>query len=68
MSIFWTLLRRELGTFFLSLTGYVIIAAVTLICRLDVCDADPQHGHEAVCDAGDAAFFQQLHVSGCWSC
>jgi ABC-2 type transport system permease protein len=31
MRIFWTLLRRELGTFFLSLTGYVIIAAVTLI-------------------------------------
>jgi len=31
MSIFWTLLRRELGTFFLSLTGYVIIAAVTLM-------------------------------------
>ncbi len=31
MKIFWTLLRRELGTFFLSLTGYVIIAAVTLI-------------------------------------
>jgi ABC-2 type transport system permease protein len=31
MRIFWTLLRRELGTFFLSLTGYVIIAAVSLI-------------------------------------
>ena len=31
MRIFWTLLRRELGTFFLSLTGYVIIAAVALI-------------------------------------
>ena len=31
MSLFWTLLRRELGTFFLSLTGYVIIAAVTLL-------------------------------------
>jgi ABC-2 type transport system permease protein len=31
MRIFWTLLRRELGTFFLSLTGYVIIAAVTLM-------------------------------------
>jgi len=34
MSIFWTLLRRELGTFFLSLTGYVIIAAVTLLTGL----------------------------------
>ncbi|HEY5043300.1 MAG TPA: ABC transporter permease [Verrucomicrobiae bacterium] len=31
MSIFWTLLRRELSSFFFSLTGYVIIAAVTLI-------------------------------------
>jgi ABC-2 type transport system permease protein len=31
MKIFGTLLRRELGTYFLSLTGYVIIAAVTLI-------------------------------------
>ena len=31
MRIFWTLLRRELGAYFLSLTGYVIIAAVTLI-------------------------------------
>lgn len=34
MRIFWTLLRRELGTFFLSLTGYVIIAAVTLLTGL----------------------------------
>jgi ABC-2 type transport system permease protein len=31
MRIFWTLLRRELGAYFLSLTGYVIIAAVTVI-------------------------------------
>jgi ABC-2 type transport system permease protein len=31
MRIFWTLLRRELASFFFSLTGYVIIAAVTLI-------------------------------------
>ncbi|HXF10008.1 MAG TPA: ABC transporter permease, partial [Desulfuromonadaceae bacterium] len=31
MSIFLTLLRRELSAFFLSLTGYVIIAAVTLL-------------------------------------
>lgn len=34
MRIFWTLLRRELGTFFLSLAGYVIIAAVTLLVGL----------------------------------
>ncbi len=31
MRVFWTLLRRELSAFFFSLTGYVIIAAVTLI-------------------------------------
>jgi ABC-2 type transport system permease protein len=31
MNIFWALFRRELGTFFLSLTGYVIIAAVTVL-------------------------------------
>jgi len=31
MSIFWALFRRELGTYFYALTGYVIIAAVTLL-------------------------------------
>jgi ABC-2 type transport system permease protein len=31
MKIFWVLLRRELSSFFFSLTGYVLIAAVTLI-------------------------------------
>ena len=31
MSIFWALFRRELGTFFYSITGYVIIAAVTVL-------------------------------------
>jgi ABC-2 type transport system permease protein len=34
MRIFLTLLRRELGSLFLSITGYVIIAAVTLIVGL----------------------------------
>ena len=34
MRIFWTLLRRELAAFFLSVTGYVIIAAVTLLIGL----------------------------------
>jgi ABC-2 type transport system permease protein len=34
MRIFWTLLRRELAAFFFSLTGYVIIAAVTLLSSL----------------------------------
>ena len=31
MTIFWALLRRELGTFFFSWTGYAIIAAVTFL-------------------------------------
>ncbi|MGH7942168.1 MAG: ABC transporter permease [Limisphaerales bacterium] len=34
MSVFLTLLRRELAAFFLSMTGYVIIAAVTLLVGL----------------------------------
>ncbi|MGC9941812.1 MAG: ABC transporter permease [Verrucomicrobiota bacterium] len=34
MRIFWILLRRELSSFFLSLTGYVIIAAVALLVGL----------------------------------
>jgi len=34
MRIFWTLLRRELAAFFFSVTGYVIIAAVTLLIGL----------------------------------
>jgi ABC-2 type transport system permease protein len=31
MRIFWVLLRRELASYFFSLTGYVIIAAVTFL-------------------------------------
>src|SRR5271154_613637 len=34
MRIFWTLTRRELAAFFFSVTGYVIIAAVTLLIGL----------------------------------
>lgn len=49
MRVFLTLLRRELGSFFLSPTGYVIIAAVALILGLGfdvlmsgLLGADPQ--------------------------
>lgn len=49
MRVFFTLLRRELGAFFLSPTGYVIIAAVALILGLTydvlitgLLGADPQ--------------------------
>lgn len=31
MQAYWTLTRRELGTYFLSLTGYLIIAAATFL-------------------------------------
>lgn len=31
MRVFWVLLRRELGSYFVSLTGYVIIAAITFL-------------------------------------
>ena len=34
MKIFWTLARRELAAFFCSITGYVIIAAVTFLIGL----------------------------------
>jgi ABC-2 type transport system permease protein len=34
MRIFWTLTRRELAAFFVSVTGYVVIAAVTLLIGL----------------------------------
>ena len=34
MKIFWTLTRRELASFFCSINGYVIIAAVTLLIGL----------------------------------
>ena len=34
MKIFWTLARRELASFFLSVAGYVIIAAVTFLIGL----------------------------------
>ena len=31
MRVYWTLTRRELGSYFLSLTGYVIIAAALFL-------------------------------------
>lgn len=34
MHVFFTLMRRELATYFVSLTGYVIISAVALLCGL----------------------------------
>ena len=37
MHVFLTLMRRELGTFFVSLTGYVIISGVALLSGLSFC-------------------------------
>src|SRR5262245_48268206 len=34
MQVYWTLMRRELGGYFLSLTGYVIIAAAAFLMGL----------------------------------
>jgi len=31
MNVFWVLTRRELGAYFVSLTGYIIIAAITFL-------------------------------------
>jgi len=37
MQVFLTLMRRELATYFVSLTGYVIISAVALLCGMSFC-------------------------------
>jgi len=34
MQAYWTLMRRELAGFFCSMTGYVVIAAVTFLVGL----------------------------------
>ena len=38
MRVFLTLTRRELASYFLSLTGYVIIAAATLLTGISLCN------------------------------
>ena len=38
MRVFWTLLRRELGACFASLSGYVVIAAATFLMGLGLLD------------------------------
>jgi ABC-2 type transport system permease protein len=38
MQVFWTLFRRELATFFQSITGYVIMAAVLALLGLSLTD------------------------------
>ena len=48
MRIFLTLTRRELAAFFLSITGYVIIAAVTLLIGLSFVVLIDKPGHRPV--------------------
>jgi ABC-2 type transport system permease protein len=38
MQVFWTLFRRELGTFFQSMTGYIIITAVVALLGFSLTD------------------------------
>ena len=38
MRVFWTLLRRELGAYFASLTGYVVIAAAAFLIGMSYLD------------------------------
>jgi ABC-2 type transport system permease protein len=44
MQVFLTLTRRELATYFVSLTGYIIIAAVALLCGLSFWTLPQYHG------------------------
>ncbi len=64
MKIFWTLARRELAAFFCSITGYVIIAAVTLLIGLSFVMLMTQPGQRSVLHAGHGIVFQQLPVLG----
>ena len=64
MRIFWTLARRELAAFFCSITGYVIIAAVTFLIGLSFVVLMTKSGQRSVHHAGDGNVFQQLLISG----
>ena len=68
MKIFWTLARRELAAFFCSITGYVIIAAVTFLVGLSFVMLIRNLGSDPFSDAGHGIVFQQLLVLGhCYS-
>ena len=61
MKIFLTLLRRELAAFFFSVTGYVIIAAVTLLMALSFVVLMLSLGSDPFADAGDGNVLRQLY-------
>ena len=58
MNIFMALLRRELGTFFFSLTGYVIIAAVALLTGLSFVVLMLTLGNDPITVPVTQAFYQ----------
>ena len=58
MTIFWALLRRELGTFFFSWTGYVIIAAVALLTGLSFVVLMITLGNDSITMPVTEAFYQ----------
>ena len=60
MGIFLTLLRRELAAFFLAITGYVIIASVTLLISLSFVVLMTNLGSEPVAHAGDGNVLSHL--------
>lgn len=58
MQVFLTLTRRELATYFVSLTGYVIIGAVALLCGLTFWTLLNTMGGDAYQMAVTEMFFQ----------
>ncbi|HEX7651964.1 MAG TPA: ABC transporter permease [Verrucomicrobiae bacterium] len=58
MSVFMALLRRELGTFFYSITGYLIIAAVALLTGLSFVVLALTLGNEPITMPVTEAFYQ----------
>ncbi|MGC3960259.1 MAG: ABC transporter permease [Verrucomicrobiota bacterium] len=58
MQVFLTLTRRELATYFVSLTGYVIIGAVALLCGLTFWTLLNTMGSDAYQLAVTEMFFQ----------
>ena len=58
MQVFLTLTRRELATYFVSLTGYVIISAVALLCGLTFWTLLTSMGSEPFQLAVTEMFFQ----------
>jgi ABC-2 type transport system permease protein len=58
MSVFMALLRRELGTFFYSITGYVIIAAVAMLTGLSFVVLMLTLGNDPITMPVTQAFYQ----------